>query len=77
MAACAFSLALAVDEEFHLVGIRHHIYRLSCAVVVVPVSDDMSAWLFGFNPSVPHHLMNVESVLRQSHGIHHATGAEV
>ena len=41
------------------------------------MTNDVSAVVLGRYPAVPHHLMGIEGILRNAHGIGHATGAIV
>ena len=77
MAALPFTHALSVDKELHLVCVRYDVDGFACAAVIVPVANDMCMGMFGFHPSVPHHLVDVECILGQSHGVHHSARAEV
>ena len=64
----------AVKEQFYTVSRRYHIDRFHCMSRIVPVSYDIRLCLFRFHPSVPHHLMSKEGILRDAHGIHNTTG---
>ena len=61
--------ALAVEEQFHLVGCRDDIYRLDSARLVVPVPDDVCPGFLWLHPATPHHLVGKEGILGNTHGI--------
>ena len=44
---------------------------------IVPVANDVGAGGFGVDPTVPHDLMGIETVLGYAHGIDHAAAAVV
>ena len=75
VALLAFSQTFAVKLKLYLIACRYHIYGLLYALVVVPVAYDIGLCGFGLYPSVPHNLMHVESILRNSHSIGNATHA--
>ena len=68
-APLALAQRTAIEQQFHLVGIRHHQHILHRSLGIVPMSDDIGAWLFVVHPSRPHHLMGVERIFGDTHGI--------
>ena len=78
----AFALAslpqqLAIQVKLDPLGARDDSDRLDDAGRVVPVADDMGARFFDIDPAVPHDLVGVVTVLRNSHGIDFAAAAIV
>ena len=69
---------MTILPQYHAVSVGHHVDGGHCeAIVVLPMSHDISAGLEVVDPSVPHHLMSVESVLLDAHGIHDTRGTVV
>ena len=81
--ALTLAQRLAVDKEFHFICSGDHIDRLhdvsSCrsAIPVIPMAHNIGPFPFRRHPAVPHHLMGIESILRNAHRIGHATRAVV
>ena len=60
---------LSIEEEFHIFAVGNHEHMFHSAGIVVPVTDDIGLRCLGVNPSVPHHLVCIEAVLRDTHRV--------
>jgi len=71
----SFAQRCTVQEKFYLFGIRHHIDRFHRMFRIVPMPNDIRLIFIRIHPSVPHHLMSIKCILRNTQRIGHSTPA--